>query len=613
MRQAGNMSGKRRLRAVLGFVGLIVLAACDGTPGAPTATPTPAANSLGFVSAPVDSASLMPPAGHRVALSGESFDLGSLSADEDATVVASATAEMGMPAFGKIMAAEQEGRIDHETALVYKVLETHDPEIVPVELRSDDGQSAQWSDASRNALLELVEGYDSLNVDVKARLDGLLERPTTKGSFWSRKILGAGGEQVDFKYIDAGEHIRMWYSPDGSDDEVSADLAQKLADEITGTDMWEVEKQIMLDRVPCSDEPLADNGGDGRLDMYLMPEGSLFPRAAMGGEGEFSAAGLTIPQARGKNGCPYVSYILLNTGMDYDYLRSAMAHELFHAYQFAFVQKISEAYFWWSEASATWVENVIYPMLNEEWLMLRPGKWANYDGQIGPVDKYEEGGYAQYGAYIWPLFLTNGPKELAGSTIGEIYRDGEKVNPLRVMSGVDDWEAKFKQFALWNWNKWPAKFYSDHGQDIKPLTQKAGAIKVKIDSGPTTISVQLDHASMRYFSVPLNGNAGTPGQISFDLSDLTGKKGAGVQAIIVTGSGEGAVGNFEDWSALEERNLCFQESAPPSQIVLVVSNSQIGAGKLTGKIVASAGSEWCPADVPTPESTRSPIVLPGLR
>jgi hypothetical protein len=602
-------------RILLVGVLAVFIAGCDGGTPTPVATPSAVVDGAGnvrFVAAPVDSEALMPPSGQSVIALEGGVDIGELELTPEPTGVATDTLVTDLSAYSKIDAAEQSGSIDHDTTLLLKVLDTHELEGAPLELRGEE-DAPRSGEVSRNSLVELVERYDSLPAEVRVEVDGLLERPTEQGSFWYQRAKEADDGLSKFESIDAGDHIRLWYAMDGSDDEVSAELAQKLADEVTETGMWETEQEIMQGRVPCSDEAVSKNGGDGRLDMYLMPDGAIFPRPSLGGPGEFHAAGLTIPQARGKNGCPYTTYILLNTEMEYDYLRSAMAHELFHAYQFSFAQKVSEAYFWWSEASATWVEDVVYPTLNEEWGMLRPGRWANYDGPIGPVDKYEEGGYAQYGAYIWPLFLTSGPVETPGTLIGEIYEAGEKVSPMRVMSGVADWEARFKQFALWNWNKWPAKFYSDHGKAIGPLTQKAGAIKVKPGGGPVSVTVQLEHSSMRYYAVALGQNTGTIGQISFDISDLAGKKGAGVQAIIVTGSGGSAEGNLEDWSDLDERNLCFQENAPPAQIILVVSNSQIGTGKLTGKITARASSEWCPADMPTPESTTAPIVLPGLR
>lgn len=604
----------RILRTLL-LAGVVYsVAACDGETPTPSATPTAAAGNaqtLGFVAAPVASGALMPPAGQSVVTLEGGVDVAGLEATPEATSEPLPGFESSLSAYSKIDAAEQSGKIDHNTALLYKVLDAHALEDVPSDLRGD-ADAPRNASVSRNALAELMENRDSLSADLRGQLDNIVERPTEKGSFWFQKVKGVDDGVQQFEFIDAGEHIRLWYAPDGSDDEVSGQLAQKLADEVTSTNMWDIEKEIMLGRTPCSDESLSKNGGDGRLDMYLLLQGALFPRPALGGEGEFAAAGLTIPQARGKNGCPYIPYILLNKETEYDYLRSAMAHELFHAFQFSFAQKVTEAYFWWAEASATWVENVIYPTLNEEWVMLRPGKWANYDGQIGPVDKFEESGYAQYGAYIWPLFLTNGPEETPGTAVGDIYAAGEKIAPLRVMSNVDGWDAKFKQFALWNWNKWPAQFYADHGKVISPLTQKAGAIKAKSGGDAAVVDVSLDHTSMRYYSVALDRNAGTIGQVSFDLSGLAGKKGAGIQAIIVTGSGDDAKGNLEDWSTLTERNLCFQEDAPPKQIVLVVSNSQTGTAKLTGKITVRSTAAWCPADVPTPESTRVPIVLPGL-
>ena len=59
------------------------------------------------------------------------------------------------------------------------------------------------------------------------------------------------------------------------------------------------------------------------------------------------------------------------------------------------------------------------------------------------------------------------------------------------MHAWPDWDTRFKEFALWNWNQAPVQTYRDNGQLIAPLEQSPiamgyrGAIAVGQAPPPT--------------------------------------------------------------------------------------------------------------------------------
>ncbi len=130
------------------------------------------------------------------------------------------------------------------------------------------------------------------------------------------------------------------------------------------------------------------DGGDGRLDIYLTwtPPGS-------GG-----AATIAYPPGCDKR----PSFILVSPTMDDDTFIPAVTHEFFHTFQFGADQgKQCAEYEWWSEATANWAIDFVYPQDNWE------HKWAYYFLQTRdwrePIrDQLLDG----RSSYLFPLYLT---------------------------------------------------------------------------------------------------------------------------------------------------------------------------------------------------------------
>ncbi len=516
-----------------------------------------------------------------------------------------------------INAAEAAGKITHDTALLYLLYALHDPTELPPEYRGDD--SGLYIN-STTILGEIRQRLDVMPADLQAKFRPFFLRPTNPLSVWQKHAKATAslrqklaGEYSDFpwKYVDCTKTpVRVWYVGYSFMPEFEK-AAKDLAAEIDGSDMWWKERVAMLGDQPCSDAKYPkdmDNGGDGKLDIYLITQTSV--RNNNDWDKALSAAGITIPEWLGTDGCAISTVIMINPLLPSENMKVTAAHELFHAFQYALVpmSKNVPDYFWWMEASATWAEDLVYPATDFEQSLLKQGKWAYNDTPNGPLDYWEKGSQRQYAAYIWPFYLSHRP----GGTpeiVGNIWKNSLNMTPLQSMAQLLDFPTAFREFALWNWNKPPVQKYSDHGapipeyllsQNTKDITAGMGLSSSK---SPYTMDISLEKVSIQYWRLPGTSQDTDIKKLRFDLAGLRGRKGAGIQAIITLGvPGSPRYRQFtEDWSDRDERAFCLA-TENVTDVILAVSNSDITTS-LTGKIRLEALTDGCTAWVGTTTTT----------
>jgi hypothetical protein len=530
-------------------------------------------------------------------------------------------------AYDKIRAAEKAGTLNRSTAWLYRAESVLNPSAVPSDYQ-DPNASGLWSrvkSAGRaareavaakvqqavNALRSAGKHWKELSAELQAKFLPYRTRPTESSSFWyqtfvapsSGRVPGLGAPATaatQFAYVDvARTPVRMWYIKSRSED---ADLARKLADEIDSSQMWQKEQAVMLNHTPCSDPGLSTNGGDGRFDVYLVPPGKGPSRKDSGGDSakmpgdesdSYSILGITIPQDT-DGACPSRDFILMNTDQEWDSLRSTMAHELFHAFQDSF-QQPDDSYYWFDEASATWAEDYIYPELDDEHGQLESGNWAKVSGVIGPLDLFDDEGLAQYGAYIWPFYLTHRP---GGDPrlIGQFFQAGETKPFIEVFHDLPGWNDRFKEFALWNWNQDPVQMYRDHGQPIAELVQTPRRFgvhrNIALENGEAGARVDLPATSLIYYELgSIDDSGGFVHSISFNLEAIQGDDGLGIQAIIYTPTGS----RVEDWSNQSAKVFCRDRANEKiSNVVLVLTNSTIETDThIKGRIFVTPSGNRC--------------------
>jgi hypothetical protein len=517
-----------------------------------------------------------------------------------------------LDATGKIDAAEAAGKIDHDTALVYKVYASLDYPSLPVEYHSSNPAAPD----ATTTLAELGGRLDQLPAALQAKVAPFFLRPDDPDSFWQHRLsptaagtikLAAFAAAIPLESIDADSTpVRVWYaSPLGTSERA---LAVQLADEIDRSAMWEKEKVAMLGHTPCTDGDLAHNGGSSRLDIYLVYPGTGLDFGGRSdtlgyNENDQPNNGVDINDGEGDTTggvkCPVATHIIVNAGLDFDHLKSTTAHELFHSFQYTFKQSILPDRAWWMEATATWAKDLVYPEQNFEQDYLA-GYWSHVDGPEGPIDSTK--GTAEYGAYILPFYLVQKSGDPTGTAIGQTWAASETRAPIDVLGQLPGWSDKFKEFALWNWNKDSVKRYFDAGQKIPEaklsqnttcldshIVRHGKASECLLKVGKLTTSISLAPTTVQYYE----GIPDSPlvEKLTFDLGDVQGKPGLAIQAILTIGPQNEV--KVEDWTDLPTKSFCV-ESENLTKVVLVVSNSNIEPGKtVQGGIKIDANAAGC--------------------
>ncbi len=216
-------------------------------------------------------------------------------------------------------------------------------------------------------------------------------------------------------------------------------------------------------KAPPSDSTCTSNGGDGKVDLYLV---------AFAG-----ADGTTVPEAC--TGAVCSSFLLVEStfvGRGYatitEGFKTVVAHELFHAVQNAYDHDMDR---FWAEGSAQWGMKVVYPEL------------ADFEGQLPAffkdntrsLDTQPSGVTAGflYGAAVWPLFLTlkHGP-----DTVKEIF-EGQALGATSLIAVDAVARSKGSSLALDMplFGAWNAATKSLAGDDGYPDAAKYPGVKIE--------------------------------------------------------------------------------------------------------------------------------------
>lgn len=272
--------------------------------------------------------------------------------------------------------AYRNGEIDYGKALDYKATAVLRPEGLPVGLRSR------------------VPIKSATPIMMEARLNRHLLSPENasllaRGRIDTLTVYYGSGVTLH-SYMSPDRHFRIHYTTEGedavptTDDNGNAipDYVEKFAGILDH--VWDKEVNEMGYDTPPSD---GIEGGDCLLDVYLA---------------DLGAYGFT--QIDDKMPVSTVYMILENdyagfpSGQE-DSMKVTAAHEFFHTVQFQITEDIP-LNGWWMEASATWMEDHVYPEVNDYVNYI--GSW--FENPDLPLDTFN--GYFEYGTSIWVKHLT---------------------------------------------------------------------------------------------------------------------------------------------------------------------------------------------------------------
>ena len=229
--------------------------------------------------------------------------------------------------------------------------------------------------------------------------------------------------------------VRVWYWLPSLD----AARAGAFANEAE-TIIWPKLTDFMGAHAPLSDALFLCGGGNGLLDIYLTDV----------------ARSHTSPVALVGDACSNTpAYISLNRAET----KETLAHEIFHAFQFSFPIAgsaciTSPGYRWWTEGSAQWSMDKVYPPSHAEHpaaseVMDRPE--LSFDI---PVDPHI------YSTYLLPYYLFRKTKNA-----GFVRQAWENCAGMDAVGAVDlaipeGWEGTWPELALHNWNSDPVDDYT---------------------------------------------------------------------------------------------------------------------------------------------------------
>lgn len=477
--------------------------------------------------------------------------------------------------FALIEQARQRGEIGEETALIYRVFATFGDPRLPARYRGDDSDIID-SDAVSEATLRFAE----LSPAARETLVPFLIPPVYKGSWYDLRINGQAAAagipdaMVNLitdrcKELAQGllvpletDHFVIWHPPlDNRFAErafqISVNLETRIYPILTG-----------LFREPLSDAGLGCNPKDGRLDIYI-PYDPI--------PGKNAVAVVSVYPDQGCKATPTYMLVLQEHWSEV----SVLAHELMHMIQRSYDPTAECYHNWWKEATAHWAmdyfENVdpqaddqVEHRYAESYLTV-----ANY--QLVLAD-----GKHEYGAYLWPFYLSHYTGSYRPELIAEIFAATEAPGAGTLYQVINDriaggWETRWPDFAVHNLNLAPKNFYEqwDHFPyhwgswssfgDTTPLSQDEDPYYVyPLTSAP----FRIGDLGIFYQGLAVRNDV----RLLAIANPFVGVPFMRLQAMIKR-PGQGWQGP-EDWSARKWTVLCQDDPAEKvEQIILMVSNS----------------------------------------
>ncbi len=480
-----------------------------------------------------------------------------------------------------IQKALDEGRIDSETALRYRVFAEFGDDRLPGEFRG----APLGSDS--DSLDEVAQRWDQLSPDTRAALEPFFIPPFNPGSWYDLSSgaarnaaarSAAAGEQGSnlcentapnmnrWGYVTAaGGKVRVWYE---NTQPGQLDKAIAVA-EYLDAGAWSKVTGIFR-------EPMAD-GGDltGRRCRGFDPAVDLVLSKLVDAEGRLLAGGRTIDY-KDKPDCqgPVPGFVLLARQLAGKELMANVVHELAHLTHFAYSLKhCRQNISWLTEATAAWTENYVGGLGPEH-----PEKFAPwfFDRPDEPLETYEPETATprHYGSYLFFQWLA---KTKGADAVSKIWASAESgADPIDTIQQVltelgfaGGFEEAWKRFALAGLNP---------RQDVDWFKHWGLATGAKIDRQPgvyadgdgKTFPVALPHLSAEYHWVDFT-DAVKAIQVT---NGLAGVPGASVQLWLRINQGGQDRYEVRDVSGEETTTFCRDLPAENVQeMALVIANS----------------------------------------
>ncbi len=268
---------------------------------------------------------------------------------------------------------------------------------------------------------------------------------------------------LPFSY--ATDHFVIHYATSGPDSvyQPSVDSIAGIPVHVTRTasvfeNVWATETGTLGYRTPPPD---FGNGGDNRYDVYLVNLGA----------GYF---GFTAPEST-ILGYRATSFIELENDFaesslyrthPLDAVKVTAAHEFFHSIQFNYDEFEFEAVNpndpstykpWWQEASSTWMEDIVYPDIND-FLGYLPFFYGNMWMSVTTFSSTGARAFHPYASCVWPIYMTERFADL--SIMRDIWEECGAIAGYNTLPSTNDaliargsgLQSAFLEFEIWNFH-----------------------------------------------------------------------------------------------------------------------------------------------------------------
>ena len=352
------------------------------------------------------------------------------------------------------------GKLSPEQGLVYRAFAAFGDRRLPAAYAGDDIAHED------TVMREVAESWPKLSSAQRRQVEPFFTPPAARGAAASASAGTAPGATPACptnRYARRGwqsfarsdGHVRVWWhSANQARFAARARAMVAEADDTIWRQLWPV-----FGRDPVTDEhENCFHGGDGKLDIYLVNRTNG------------TTKGETIPYPGPcSQAAPYIVFYA-GAGLP---TRWELAHELTHAFQFAFPLSSCGSFAHFDEAVATWGGQYVYPHDDRE----HEFTWFTKEPSTPLAD-------ATYDGWVFPYALEHiyGP-----GVMQRIYEQGATQTAMHAIdAGVPGGLAKaYPEFAKLAWNHDPVKpsFWEWDGFDPVPEDVGGEILPEQVDLG----------------------------------------------------------------------------------------------------------------------------------
>ena len=339
------------------------------------------------------------------------------------------------------------------------------------------------------AIMGLASNWPRLSRATKTAFATLFRRPSAQASA-----------------VSPGGHFRVHYSTTGRDAVATTDADRNgIPDYVDETAraldfVWQLQVNQLGYQAPPSD-------GDAHYDVYLK---DLSPEAAYG---------FTYPEVYPENIAH--SYMEIdNNFTDNIYstrglngLKVTAAHEFYHAIQFGYYADFGAA--WWQELTATWMEDVAYPEINDfyQYLSCSRSYACFFDTPEMSLDKFSLSFTSSLHPFGGSVFAHHLEQVYGAQALRTIWEDLQKRDPsfyrleyIDASMPMGGFAKVMPRFAVWNYftdDQSRSEGYYEEAGDFPQVHQTDATPS---PGGTFSRSGEIDHLGAAYVRVRTGGS-----------------------------------------------------------------------------------------------------------